>query len=324
MKLLDISDVHGDLPVLESVKNHAQKREDLELIVCSGDYLGECLSFEEGKKEKAAFEFINDFIRKHVQVNGKANFNGILNFILTNEEVPEGAKQAARDNIELVKKFDENAKEQYKKISEIFKQFPQQILTVPGNWDSPHYFKFFQEYDIHGKSKEIAGIKFAGYGGANMIPVFVPYVRFINFDEETLHDFLTEEDPDVVLTHVAPFGLQDKGSERDHDGSWAYLNYIGRESPILCLVGHSHDARGISKDKDVLTHVINPGNLGKYEGSPNSGTFYEIELSKEGIISAVPYKIVNKEIIREDEYVDSINGKGKVEKEAKSSIIEIP
>ncbi|MDP3027834.1 MAG: metallophosphoesterase [Nanoarchaeota archaeon] len=323
MKLLDISDVHGDLPVLESVKNHAQKREDLELIVCSGDFLGGCLSYEEGKKEGAAFGYIDDFVREHIQVNGGANFDSILKFILTDERVPKEAKQAARDHIELVKIFDKNAKEQYQKISEVFKQFPQQVLTVPGNWDSPHYFEFFEEQNIHNKTKEINGIKFAGYGGSNMVPVFLPYARHLSFDEETLNGFLTEEDPDVVISHVAPFGLQDKGIQRDHEGSWAYLSYIGRETPVLCLVGHSHEGRGISKDKDVKTFVINPGNLGHYEGSPNSGTFYEIELRKEGIISAVPYKIVNKKIVSEEGYVDGINGKGKIEKEASSGVIAL-
>lgn len=319
MKLLHITDIHGDLEALNSAKNYAQKRNDLELILCSGDYIGECLNKRDVEKMQAAV----NFIRSNIRINEPVPFAYVLQHILK-EEAPEGLKKAANDYIEIVKEFDENAEEQYRKVIDVFKQFPQQVLTVPGNWDSPHYFKFFEEYDIHGKSKEIAGIKFAGYGSANMLPVFLPYVRFIDFSEEELYDFLTEEDSDVVVSHIAPFGLQDKGSERDHDGSWAYLDYIGRESPILCLVGHSHEARGISKDKDVNTFVINPGNLGHYEGSPNSGTFYEIELSKQGIISAVPYKILGEEAIREDEYVDSINGKGKIEKEAGSSIIEIP
>lgn len=325
MKILHISDIHGDIPALTTVKDYAAKKKDLDLIVCSGDHLGQCLSAEEGRNEHTAFSFVQDFIANNLRVEGEGDitFSDILREILTREEVPKPVKSAATAHVELVKKFDENAEKQYEEIADIFEQFPQRVLTVPGNWDSLHYFKFLQKYDIHGETREVGGIKFSGYGSANMIPIYLPYARYINYSGDELHDFLVDEDPDVAVTHVAPRKLQDKGSIRDHDGDAMYLAYVRAEAPMLCLVGHSHEARGIGKDKYQGTYVINSGNLGKYEGSPSSKTFYEIELTPKGIVSAIPYKILSGEVMR-DKFVDSINGEGEVDKKVNSSVIEVP
>lgn len=300
MKLLHLSDIHGDLVALSTIKNYALKRHDLEVIVFSGDGLGECLNRSQIEIKQAAYSFIES----RVQTSEPLSFENVLYHLLTSEEAPADIKKAAKDYVKVVREFDKNAEKQYSELVDIFKRFPQQVLTVPGNWDSPVYFKFFEEFDIHNKSKEINKIKFAGYGGDNWIPVCVPETRTIGLSERELHDFLIQEDPDVAVTHVPPKSLQDEGGNM---GNWANLCYIRTESPILSLCGHAHESRGIGKERHQETIVINPGNLGHYDGALNKGTFYEIELNKKGVISAIPYIILGGEIIR-DENADSING----------------
>ena len=50
MKLLHISDIHGDQVALSIVRNFASKRHDLEIIVASGDFLGPMLKKRRSKK----------------------------------------------------------------------------------------------------------------------------------------------------------------------------------------------------------------------------------------------------------------------------------
>jgi len=300
MKGLHISDVHGDQVALATVRNFANEKKDLEFVVLSGDYAGRCLEDEQIKEEKLSY----NFIKSRVKTGEYVPFEAILQHLLSEEEVPEELKKAAGDYKEVLSYFDDRIKSQYKGMKDILNQFEQSVLTIPGNWDTRHYFEYFKDFDIHNKSRVIDGMKFSGYGGNNWVPVVMPEIRHMGISEKELHDFLVKEDPDVAVVHTPPIGLQDDENAR---GSFANLAYIRAEAPMLFLCGHAHNGYGIGKDSYQSTLIVNSGNLGAYPGSKNQGTFYEIDIGEKGVNKIIPYKIFAGEVLR-DEETDSVNG----------------
>src|SRR3989344_1925342 len=163
MKILHFSDLHGDIESLKDLRKHSQTENNLELILFTGDLLGQCLEEEQARKMYDAFYFIKNTVKTQEPVT----FEQILGFLMTSIQVKQEHKRAAEFYIEAQKEFDENAEISYKKILDEIKQFPQQIFMVPGNWDSLHFPHFFREYDLHKKSiKDKQELKIAGYGSA--------------------------------------------------------------------------------------------------------------------------------------------------------------
>jgi len=301
MKGLHISDVHNDRVALNAVKDHAIRRNDLEFIAITGDFLGPYLSIYEGGKIKNSFEFIVEHIAPYLNPDEPVSFNEVLEQILKSSSFPIDFKQAAEEYVSLINKFEANAENQYSDLINILEQFPQNVLTIPGNWDSPSYFKFFEAYDIHRKNTRINGVKFAGYGGANMGPSRVPNVAVMNFDEKKLDKFLSKEDPDVALTHMPAEGIQDMADEETSFGCCRVLTYARGREPSAVLSGHAHSDIGIGKDDFIKTVFVNAGNLGFYEESLGKGYFYEIDVDNKGVYSTIPCKVVSGQVIINEE-----------------------
>jgi Icc-related predicted phosphoesterase len=301
MKCLHLSDLHGDLPALNAVKEYALKRNDLEFITITGDILGECLTDYQGERLKNAAEYIINRVRTAKDIN----FTDLLTHLSSSPDVPRAIKEAAEEYGGLINIFIDNAEKQYLKTINLLKQFPQHMLTIPGNGDSIKYFDLFGEYDLHKKSTSIEGIKFAGYGGVNFISKNVPQEAFIDFSEKDLDKFLCEEDADIVLTHVGAKGIQDKGDENKSYGNWAVLAYARAQEPSVIMHGHIHADMGIGKDRYAKTIFINSGNLGYYPTDQSKGTFYEIDADNKGVHLAIPYRIISGQVV-EDKTADRI------------------
>ena len=154
---------------------------------------------------------------------------------------------------------------------------------VCGNCDTPDLEGILAEkgLSIHGKSvifgKGGERYTLGGIGGSLHTPRPTPNT----WSENDLVDVLNAFDkaPDIIISHQPPYGAGDTVMKVMHVGSKNLTYYLRKNSPILCLSGHIHEAAGIFKIGQ--TTVINPGSYreGHYataqiEGQNCTATLY--------------------------------------------------
>ena len=197
---------------------------------------------------------------------------------------------------------------QYKEFKTLFNEFEMAFLIVPGNYDGHLMADYFEDEYIHLKTKTIEKLKFAGYGGADVIPLHIPADLLVDYNGGQMakgfisepYSFLSSQCPDIAVVHTPPYGCCDVvgvgmnmvsgGSDNGgHVGSIGTRAYILEQTPHLVISGHIHEATGVEKLKD--SYVINPGNLGRFYNR-NYGTFIEVELDNRGkFSSAILYRV---------------------------------
>jgi len=134
--------------------------------------------------------------------------------------------------------------------------FPGLILAVPGNCDPPGIEDGVAEshgVDLHGKTYELEGIIFAGFGGARKM-----FGTAREYDEEFIGENIKRIIPgaDVLVLHGPPYGINDLSSS-GHAGSREVLDAVQFHKPMLVLSGHIHECHGIVRE-DGITY-LNPG-----------------------------------------------------------------
>jgi len=308
MKFIHTANLYGDLDALKRLGKAVEGRSDLDAIVISGNTLGACLDKEQIGRLNKAFSYITS----NVRVNGKIPFETLLERILE-ADAPDEVKKAVKEYTELVKRFDEAANSTYRELAAIFGGFNKNVLTVPGDLDSPAYFDMLKEFDIHEKVVNISGngLKFAGYGSApNPSRLLIsPLERRIPYSGDELRGFLDgiEEDPDIIVTCIPARGLVDCTEDGRHVGSSDVLASVRGIAPRILLCGYTPSARNSVKEKYQDTIIVNPGRLGRLplsEERKGRGEVYEIEMSQGHISSIKPYKVADGEFQR-DETVNS-------------------
>lgn len=302
MKILDMSDIHGDLDALKTVADFAASNKDkgLELVICNGDLPGKCLGREEAEQAYAAFGFLYNIMKQ----NDLDDFDDFMEKIKSVSNLPEQIKAAVRDYKELVGKYKELVGKQYEEIAGIFRQLPQKVLIVPGNWDSKNFFENddIRRFGLHGQFDSIGEgadkLIIAGYGDAedNTTNPNVPQSEIIQASGRDLYGFLSKEKRDIAVTHVPAFGFLDRIKNKNI-GSPYVLAYLLRDSaPDLHFCGHCHPDRGAMVIPETEAISINPGNLGKYPGDEVSGSFVVVDYEKtnggaDRRIAITPYMI---------------------------------
>ncbi|MFH1637407.1 MAG: hypothetical protein ABIB71_03210 [Candidatus Woesearchaeota archaeon] len=117
-------------------------------------------------------------------------------------------------------------------------------ITIPGNHDTDFSTTMLEDIDLHLKSKEINGLKIAGYGGAAAvdyssqefaIPMTIynfPLEISAGFEERVERDsndnigrivseageHFRKEKPDIALLHNPVYGIGDRVLQRDNEG----------------------------------------------------------------------------------------------------------
>ena len=139
-------------------------------------------------------------------------------------------------------------------------------LAVPGNCDPQDLHDVFNEGDftnIDGRSMEMSGFNFIGWGGANP-GVNTPYERSED-DIRTGLGKIFENCPDaetmpvILVSHCPPYGFQDTIPDGTHVGCTSVADMIDRYRPPLTLCGHIHEARGFHTDTERKLHIVNVG-----------------------------------------------------------------
>lgn len=142
-------------------------------------------------------------------------------------------------------------------------QIPVDTIAITGNIDTKDVRKGIDDskaVNIEAKRIVRKGIPFVGLNGIEN-----EQIKFV--DENKLIDEET-----VLVTHIPPYGLQDKVFLGLHAGSKEIRKLIDIYKPRLVLCGHIHEDPGYTKSRD--TFIVNCS-MGK------SGGGALIEIGKE-------------------------------------------
>ena len=145
---------------------------------------------------------------------------------------------------------------------------------VCGNCDTPDLDGILAGKGLSIQGKSVAFSKgseryvLAGVGGSLHTPRPTPNTWSENDLVEVLRSF--KETPDIIISHQPPYGAGDTVMKVMHVGSKKLTEYLRKNSPVLCLSGHIHEAAGIFKIGQ--TTVVNPG-------SWREGHYAEAEVS---------------------------------------------
>jgi Icc-related predicted phosphoesterase len=280
MKILQLSDLHQTNPNDWSVLREGMKKQNLDLMVVNGDLSAPFISLKDAEVAKNAYWTLKQKIKG--QEGREASFESIRKFCLKQDSGSDNHK-LYQTYAGIEAKFNHNAEQSYVRVKKELDSFGIPYFVVPGNWDDAlNYFKIFGEQNIQGKKKTFGGASFAGVGGASAMPKTHLPLRGTDFNDEALLNFLSEQDPDIAVTHTHPH-LQ-KGDK----GSMGALAYIAREKPRLFLCGHDHEPRlHFEGREDCGTLVVNAGSFGKYSNHPKHGNFAIIDYERNGKIDVL-------------------------------------
>ncbi|MCK9274352.1 MAG: metallophosphoesterase [Syntrophales bacterium] len=180
------------------------------------------------------------------------------------------------------------------------------ILSLPGNYDMDLKYTSLYERDLHMRCHEIEGIKFAGYGGADIWTPGIPerYVvkyragKEADYNKNEMIDFFRTVHPDIVITHQPAHGIHDRVLQFGTSGSAALRHFCDTHPVTACLSGHIHADWGF--DARERTIYLNPSNFGEVTlmtgGVSEGGFFYSIEIEHSAIEKIIFKKIVDNRI----------------------------
>lgn len=132
---------------------------------------------------------------------------------------------------------------------------------VCGNCDTPDLDSVLTEKGLSVQSRIVEFCKgserctLAGIGGSLHTPRPTPNTWSENDLVDVLRSF--KETPDIIISHQPPYGAGDTVMNVMHVGSKKLTEYLRKNSPVLCLSGHIHEAAGIFRIGQ--TTVVNPG-----------------------------------------------------------------
>jgi Icc-related predicted phosphoesterase len=109
-------------------------------------------------------------------------------------------------------------------------------LGVRGNHDAPDALEAAGVEDLHLRSAEVGGLRFAGFGGS---PRYSRHGANEWTEEEAEQMLKRLPGADVLVTHSPPEGVNDEPDDRTHRGSAALLGWVEREQPAWLLHGHT-------------------------------------------------------------------------------------
>lgn len=297
MKIINISDIHGDFETfdeaLEVVRNS-----DAEVLAVNGDLTGSVFDEKEKKKFLEVSGIFHNILPQIFKAtNGNVRtFHDAAEFLTSNKvKANDKAKSGAEDYLDFEKKAKKRMLSQYKEFKDRFDELEQKVILVPGNWDGKCIDDYLAHENIHNKYyEEVDGVKFVGYGGSSKHPIELPQDLIIDFDIDEAFQYLSKfEDAEVALTHACPGGFE--GKNLGSPGEYFLLAYLYKNAPSLILYGDSHNPF-VFKEKKTGTVVANPGNLGRYKDE-NFGTFLGIEIDDDFFVEPnTLYKLNGKEI----------------------------
>lgn len=180
------------------------------------------------------------------------------------------------------------------------------VFCIPGNYDMDLRFTSLHLRDLHLKSHEVRGLKFAGYGGADVwtpgIPqrYIVPYRAGVgmNYADNEMYNFFKETSPDIIVAHQPAHGVHDRVTQFGTSGSPSLRHYCDNHDVLMCLTGHIHMDWGFQAAEGTV--YLNPSNFGEVTtltgNVSEGGFFYSIDIEEMNIKRIVFKKMVSDRV----------------------------
>ncbi|MDR2862005.1 MAG: metallophosphoesterase [Syntrophobacterales bacterium] len=186
------------------------------------------------------------------------------------------------------------------------------VYCLPGNYDMNLKFTALHIRDLHLHCYERGGLKFAGYGGADIWTPGIPEKYVVrnragigaHMEENEMYRFFAANRPDVLVVHQPAHGVLDRVTTYGTSGSPSLRAYCDRHDVSMCLFGHVHDEWGVEKVQGTV--YMNPsifGEVTEISGRvAEGGFFYEIEVEKRRVENILYRKVVDNKIFDIAEY----------------------
>jgi hypothetical protein len=154
--------------------------------------------------------------------------------IISGDITEYGSKKEAADILDKIEQYNKN------------------ILAVHGNIDKYEVFELLEErgYSLHGTCRVVGDVAFFGVGGSSPTPMKTP----TEYSEEKIMELLHSgyssvngETRKVLVSHTPPKGTRDRTYFGIKGGSKSIKNFLKKYKIDLCLTGHIHEARGVSR-----------------------------------------------------------------------------
>ena len=131
-------------------------------------------------------------------------------------------------------------------------QIPINTYAVHGNIDTLEVLSGIDDskaLNIHLKKINKNGFNFIGIGGGEPLPITSEF--FIDSkNKKFISDIINKST--IIITHVPPYGLQDKVFLGVHSGSKPLRDIIDKYCPKLVLCGHIHENPGFVKHNETI------------------------------------------------------------------------
>ena len=244
MRIIHMSDIHGDFTSLDTALDYV-KDSGADVLAITGDLAGSELSEEEATEYTKALGSLHQVSGTINQISkGHADTFKAASELILNQKLAElkDFEPHAETYLKFLELVEERLRKTYGEFKQRFDGLPHdmRVLLVPGNWDGRCIEDVLSEESIDGKTLKYQGVKFAGYGGSNDLPVnALPPDLAVQFNEDEMYKFLTDSEADVVLSHVGP-KMNLNGNLRNQHSSYALSVAMLQSQPNLVLHGHEH------------------------------------------------------------------------------------
>lgn len=143
----------------------------------------------------------------------------------------------------------------------LLNQIKVKTLAIHGNIDPQDILRAIDEsnaINIHLKSVFVNKIQFLGIGGNINDQDFSNLI--ITNNNKNLDEII--KNSTILVTHIPPYGLQDKAFLGFHSGSKKIKDIVNKHNPRLVLCGHIHENPGYIKYKNSIIVNCSIGKTG--------------------------------------------------------------
>lgn len=145
----------------------------------------------------------------------------------------------------------------------ILNQISVETLAIHGNIDSDEVLQVIDKSNatnIHLKYEIVNDIPFIGIGGNIYDQDYSKIKIKLNNSQKNLSEIINNST--ILVTHIPPYGLQDKIFLGLHSGSKVIKDMIDNYNPRLVLCGHIHENPGYMKYKNSFIVNCSIGKTG--------------------------------------------------------------
>lgn len=286
MRILFLTDIHENFQGIEKILQSVKA----DLYLLAGD-----LVYRIFPTQRTAWKFMQLQERLSGMIQGPTTSRSLLDLAsrLAQGRSGDPSSRTARDYLRLCELARAHMLTSYQRLKDILQKHTDlNVRVLPGNYDMDLAHSPLSHWNLHLQFLDLAGIRFAGYGGANVLTPGVPAHLQLRFREKSGSEgpcsepleFFRSTGPHVLVVHQPPYGLLDRLEGRGPAGSMGIRQYLDDARPLAVLCGHIHHRWGALRIGG--TWCVNPSNFGavmEVSGVRRGGYFLDLGLDTQGV-----------------------------------------